>query len=80
MGKPKQCLVRRFAHLSDSLQARLEQCVLYPRWKSNFTGWRLIRKLWRWLKLAHFPFAFSPNSTRRSAAVDTSPQGSNSVK
>jgi hypothetical protein len=62
IGKAKQCLVRRFAHLSDSLQASREQRVLYPRWESNFTGWCLIRKLWRWLKLAHF-FAFSPIST-----------------
>jgi hypothetical protein len=54
IGKAKQCLVRRFAHLSDSLQASGEQPVLYPRWESNFMGWRLIRKLWRWLKLAHF--------------------------
>ena len=58
IGKAKQCLVRRFAHLSDSLQASGEQPVLYPRWESNFMGWRLIRKLWRWLKLAHLPFAF----------------------
>jgi len=63
IGKAKQCLVRRFAYLSDSLQASREQRVLYPRWESNFTGWRLIRKLWRWLKLAHF-FAFSPISNR----------------
>jgi hypothetical protein len=59
IGKAKQCLVRRFAHLSDSLQASREQRVLYPRWESNFTGWCLIRKLWRRLKLAHF-FTFQP--------------------
>src|SRR5258708_10256926 len=62
IGKAKQCLVRRFAHLSDSLQAGREQRILYPRWESNFTGWCLIRKLWRWLKLAHF-FAFTQAST-----------------
>ena len=54
IGKAKQCLVRRFAYLSDSLQASREQHVLYTRWESNFTGWCFIRKLWRWLKLAHF--------------------------
>jgi hypothetical protein len=59
IGKAKQCLVRRFAHLSDSLQASREQHVLYTRWESNFTGWCLIRKLWRWLKLAHF-FTLQP--------------------
>jgi hypothetical protein len=59
IGKAKQCLVRRFAHLSDSLQASREQHVLYTRWESNLTGWCLIRKLWRWLKLAHF-FTFQP--------------------
>ena len=63
IGKAKQCLVRRFAHLSDSLQAGREQCVFYPRWESNFTGWCLIRKIWRRLKLTHF-FALSPDLDR----------------
>jgi hypothetical protein len=64
IGKAKQCLVRGFAHLSDSLQASRKQHVLYPRWEANFTGWCLIRKLWRWLKLAHF-FTFRPADSFR---------------
>jgi hypothetical protein len=69
IGKAKQCLVRRFAHFSDSLQASREQRVLYPGWEPNFTGWCLIRKLWRWLKLAHF-FTFGPDLDWRPLPLD----------
>lgn len=47
--------------LPDGLQVSRKQRVLYPRWESDFTDCRVIRKFWRRLKLAHFlVFAASP--------------------
>jgi hypothetical protein len=54
----KQCLIRHFADLTDRLYAARKQSVLYPCWESDVTDCNVIRKLWRWLKLAHFLFAF----------------------
>jgi hypothetical protein len=61
----RRCATEAFpksGRLSNA-SSNVSRTVLYPRWESNFTGWCLVRKLWRRLKLAHFAFAFSPIST-----------------
>jgi hypothetical protein len=67
----KQCFIRDFVYLADSLQPGREQRVLYLRWKPDFTDWHVIRKLWRWLKLAHLPFAFGRST--RTTTSETQP-------
>jgi len=55
----KQCFIRDCAYLTDGLQAGRKQRVLYLRWEPDFADWDAVRQLWRWVQLAHFPFAFS---------------------
>jgi len=56
------------------IDAAVRPAANYLRWKPDFTDWHVIRKLWRWLKLAHLPFAFGRST--RTTTSETQPPAS----